>query len=121
VSPRWASTGVRAHTADLWIAASARHINASLLSADRIFDHAPGIRLADVWSTNSAAPPSRLQRSEDTHDPHRLTRKRDSRSCAKVAIAGRDRRFQNVPERVEPHDIDGGYQTFGLPTPPDIE
>jgi predicted nucleic acid-binding protein len=40
--------GSRAHTADLWIAASARHINASLLSADRIFDHAPGIRLADV-------------------------------------------------------------------------
>jgi len=33
----------RAHSNDLWIAASARHIGAALLSADRIFGDAPGL------------------------------------------------------------------------------
>jgi len=31
------------HAADLWIAASARHISAPLLSADSIFEDAPGV------------------------------------------------------------------------------
>lgn len=31
------------HAADLWIAASARHISAPLLSADSIFENAPGV------------------------------------------------------------------------------
>lgn len=34
-----------AHTADLWIAATARHINATLVTADRIFDSAPALRV----------------------------------------------------------------------------
>lgn len=34
-----------AHAADLWIAASARHISAPLLSADSIFEDAPGVAL----------------------------------------------------------------------------
>lgn len=34
------------HVADLWIAASARHISAPLLSADSIFEGAPGVLLA---------------------------------------------------------------------------
>ena len=36
------------HVADLWIATSARHIGAPLLSADSIFDDAPGVVLAEL-------------------------------------------------------------------------
>jgi tRNA(fMet)-specific endonuclease VapC len=35
----------RSHANDLWIAASAIHIQASLLTADAIFDKAPGLTL----------------------------------------------------------------------------
>jgi predicted nucleic acid-binding protein len=35
----------RVHASDLWIAASAVHIGASLLTADSIFENAPGISL----------------------------------------------------------------------------
>jgi tRNA(fMet)-specific endonuclease VapC len=33
------------HANDLWIAASAVHIGAPLLTADAVFDHVPGLRL----------------------------------------------------------------------------
>jgi predicted nucleic acid-binding protein len=35
----------RSHTNDLWIAASAVHIGAPLLTADRVFEDAPGLTL----------------------------------------------------------------------------
>jgi tRNA(fMet)-specific endonuclease VapC len=35
----------RAHASDLWIAASAIHIGASLLTDDKVFDHTPGLNL----------------------------------------------------------------------------
>jgi tRNA(fMet)-specific endonuclease VapC len=35
----------RSHANDLWIAASTIHVGASLLSADAIFDNAPGLTL----------------------------------------------------------------------------
>lgn len=35
----------RSHANDLWIAASAIHVGASLLSADAIFENAPGLSL----------------------------------------------------------------------------
>jgi tRNA(fMet)-specific endonuclease VapC len=35
----------RTHASDLWIAASAIHIGAPLLTADEIFDNAPGLTL----------------------------------------------------------------------------
>ncbi len=34
-----------AHTADLWIAATARHVNTPLLTADHLFDGVPGLHL----------------------------------------------------------------------------
>jgi tRNA(fMet)-specific endonuclease VapC len=35
----------RSHTADLWIAASANHIGAPLLTADAVFESTPGLAL----------------------------------------------------------------------------
>lgn len=35
----------RSHTGDLWIAASALHIGASLLTADNVFKDTPGLQL----------------------------------------------------------------------------
>ncbi len=35
----------RTHASDLWIAASAIHIGASLLTADKVFDDTPGLVL----------------------------------------------------------------------------
>jgi predicted nucleic acid-binding protein len=37
----------RTHASDLWVAASAIHIGAPLLTADEIFDNAPGLTLLD--------------------------------------------------------------------------
>lgn len=34
------------HNSDLWIAATAVHVDAVLLTADGVFDDAPGLRLA---------------------------------------------------------------------------
>lgn len=34
----------RAHANDLWVAASTIHVRAHLVTADRIFEHAPGLR-----------------------------------------------------------------------------
>jgi len=36
----------RAHSSDLWIAATAVHVRASLVTADRIFDGTPDLDLA---------------------------------------------------------------------------